>query len=124
MNYWNDGEYMGIGPAAWSYVNGERYKNIAALYDYAAASESGDCVEISERLDAGASSRMAAVLALRTRNGIRWAEFRRKYGDEFSDELREKLEGFPDGLVKNGEDRTALTPKGLRLGNSIWSEII
>jgi coproporphyrinogen III oxidase-like Fe-S oxidoreductase len=67
---------------------------------------------------------MSAVLALRTKRGIDWREFAARYGKNYADSIRRDLANFPPDLVANGDTRTSLTPKGLRLGNSIWAEII
>ncbi|MCL2684755.1 MAG: radical SAM family heme chaperone HemW, partial [Synergistaceae bacterium] len=34
MNYWTGGDYIGIGPAAWSYLDGVRFRNAASLEEY------------------------------------------------------------------------------------------
>ena len=63
LNYWREGEYLGIGPGAASYINGARMKNSGLLREYAAALDAGRLpIRESERLDAearGARSRGA-----------------------------------------------------------------
>jgi oxygen-independent coproporphyrinogen-3 oxidase len=124
LNYWDDGEYLGLGPSAWSQIGGERRKNAPLLGEYAALIASGDCVVYRERPDEESSARTAAVLALRTRVGIRWNAFARRHGALLAEKIRQDLSEFPPELAAHSEDSTFLTPKGLRLGNSIWSEII
>ncbi|MDR1965285.1 MAG: radical SAM family heme chaperone HemW, partial [Synergistaceae bacterium] len=48
LNYWGDGEYLGLGPSAWSCLGGSRSKNAASLGEYA-ASDAGSRPEFSER---------------------------------------------------------------------------
>ncbi|GHV52048.1 coproporphyrinogen III oxidase [Synergistales bacterium] len=124
INYWETGEYIGLGPAAWSYIDGTRFKNEPGLHKYAADLYDGRLpAEYSERLDEGASAREAAVLALRTARGIDIKAFTEKHG-EFADEIYEKLKSFPPSLLRLDKERASLTPKGFRVANRIWEEIV
>jgi oxygen-independent coproporphyrinogen-3 oxidase len=124
INYWDAGEYIGLGPAAWSCIDGTRFRNEPGLHKYAAVLSEGKLpAEYSERLDEGASAREAAVLALRTSRGIDIRAFGEKYG-KFAEEIYEKLKSFPSSLLRVDETRAALTPKGFRVANKIWEEII
>ena len=123
-NYWADGEYIGVGPSAWSYVNGVRFRNAAALDEYCELTLSGSPAVSSERMEGEKSARQSAVLALRTRRGIGWAEFAARYGDQIAKKIKDELRQFPGDLVHNGDGATNLTPKGFRVGNVIWSDII
>jgi oxygen-independent coproporphyrinogen-3 oxidase len=124
LNYWDDGEYLGLGPSAWSCLNGERFQNEPSLENYADTMARGYDAPVRERLDAEAAARLSAVLALRTNRGIVWEKFKKKHGPVYAGLLSGELSKFPPGLVLSAPDRTFLTPKGLRLGNSIWSAII
>ncbi|MDR1481414.1 MAG: radical SAM family heme chaperone HemW [Synergistaceae bacterium] len=125
MNYWADGEYVGIGPAAWSYVNGARRENAASLAGYARAiEEGGDALVFEERLTGERAARQAATLALRTKKGIDWDAFKSRYGEVFAEAIIRDLRRFPDTLVISDERRTALSSAGMRVGNTIWSDII
>lgn len=124
-NYWADGEYIGIGPAAWGYENGTRYRNAPTLDEYAKRiSRSASAVVFEERLEGERAARQAAVLSLRTMHGIDWKKFEARYGKIFADTIRDDLEKFPADLVSSTEKNSRLTAKGMRLGNSIWSEIV
>ena len=41
MNYWERGEYLGLGPGAWSFISGRRYANIADTTEYVQRLSSG-----------------------------------------------------------------------------------
>ncbi|MDR3354652.1 MAG: radical SAM family heme chaperone HemW [Synergistaceae bacterium] len=125
MNYWADGEYVGIGPAAWSFTNGARRANAASLAEYARMTErGGDAFVFEERIEGERAARQAAVLALRTKKGIDWSVFRSRYGDAFSDAIMRGLAKFPGELITCDERGAALSKKGMRVGDAIWSDII
>jgi oxygen-independent coproporphyrinogen-3 oxidase len=125
LNYWADGEYVGLGPAAWSYVGGTRSRNAPALDEYARLTAEGKSAAVyEERLPPAQASRQAAVLALRARGGIDWRSFEEKHGKAIKDEISEKLSRFPKSLVLSDRRRARLTAAGLRVANRIWEEII
>jgi oxygen-independent coproporphyrinogen-3 oxidase len=125
LNYWADGEYLGLGPAAWSYIGGERSKNAPELAEYARTAALGKSASVyAERLDPEPAARQAAVLALRTKKGLEWRSFEKRHGKTLKDEIAEKLSRFPKSMVINDEISARLTTAGLRVANRIWEEII
>lgn len=125
LRYWADGDYIGIGPAAWGYEDGRRYRNAPSLDAYAARVEAGEDTSVyEETLTGEAAARQAAVLALRTRDGIDWPRFASRYGAHIAEAIRAQLEQFPASLVTADSRGARLTPAGLRVANRIWSEII
>jgi oxygen-independent coproporphyrinogen-3 oxidase len=124
LNYWNDGDYIGLGPSACGYVNGVRWTNATRLDDYAAMTLRGLPTISEERLEGERAARQAAVLALRTKRGIVWKNFAKRYGIQAANAIRRDLERFPGDIATNGAEASSLTPKGFRLGNAVWSEII
>jgi oxygen-independent coproporphyrinogen-3 oxidase len=123
LNYWNDGEYAGFGPSAWSHADGERFGNAPSLDDYASLLSSSPVVS-SERIEGERAARQAAVLALRTNRGIDWAEFSKRYGTQCANAIRRDLSLLPHDLIVNGPANSHHTAKGLRLGNAIWTDIV
>jgi oxygen-independent coproporphyrinogen-3 oxidase len=124
LNYWSDGEYLGLGPSAWSYVGGARSKNAPTLAEYARMLESGSPEIYSERLEGEAAARQAAVLALRTAGGVDREKFADRYGEEHARAIMRDIAGFPGDLVDMDAKSVRLTAKGLRVGNAIWNEIV
>jgi len=124
MNYWTGGDYIGIGPAAWSYLDGVRFRNAASLEEYCRLTEFGSPVAFSEHVTGEAAAREAAVLGLRTGSGLDWARFVIRYGSIVTEKIKNELRQFPEDIVKNSEDFTRLTPKGFRVGNAVWREIV
>lgn len=124
LNYWEDGEYVGLGPSAWGSLGGVRYRNARTLSDYVALVREGSPTVFEERLGRERAARQAAVLALRTTRGIVWKIFEARHGHRVGAKLREELERFPSRLVRCDATGASLTPSGLRVGNAIWSEIV
>jgi oxygen-independent coproporphyrinogen-3 oxidase len=125
LNYWADGEYLGLGPAAWSNIGGERSKNAPELAEYARMAAQGKSASVyAERLAPEPAARQAAVLALRTKNGIEWHPFEERHGKTLKDEISEKLSRFPKSMVINDGISARLTAAGLRVANRIWEDII
>ncbi len=94
MNYWQRGEYIGVGLAASSFMNGKRLTNTFNLDDYMKCVISGffpavDCEEVSET-DAKFEK---VMLALRTSKGLSLSDYKK----EFSSDLEED---FPSALAK------------------------
>jgi oxygen-independent coproporphyrinogen-3 oxidase len=123
LNYWDDGEYAGFGPSAWSYSGGERFKNTPSLDNYA-LNTAGSPVIFRERLEGERAARQAAVLALRTKRGIDWIAFSKRYGAKYASAIRHELSQLPPDLTVNGPANSRHTAKGLRLGNAIWAGIV
>ena len=71
-----------------------------------------------------AAARQAAVLALRASRGIEWEKFSARHGKSAAEKIASELKNFPEDLVQSGEKSTRLTPKGFRVGNAIWREIV
>lgn len=125
INYWREGEYLGIGPGASGYLSGWRYKNVSGLGSYAQALRNGKCAIASgERLTARASAKEAAVLALRMTGGIDRNNYVEKYGAEAERKILEALKNFPNDLYFATDKNIALTKKGMRVANRIWEELV
>ena len=94
LNYWRRGEYIGVGLAASSFMNGKRFTNTFNLDDYMKCVISGffpavDCEEVSE-----ADAKFEKVmLALRTAEGLSLAEYEKEFSSSFE-------EDFPAALTK------------------------
>lgn len=125
LNYWREGEYLGAGPGASGYLGGWRYKNTGDFNIYAAKVNAGVMpVADGERLTDEKRAREAAVLALRTVSGINAGQYESEYGAGALAEIIKILEAMPSGLVEIACGRIALTRKGMRVANRIWSELI
>ena len=126
LAYWRQEDVLALGPAAWGYLGGLRYANPGTLEEYFAASRRGfqGVLEAGERLSRRGRAVEAAILLLRTRWGIDRADFVRRWGQGISSEVRDVLKKIPPHLVRMDAETAALTPEGMRVGNSIWAELM
>lgn len=126
LNYWVDGEYIGLGAGASSFFNGDRYKstNLPARY-IAQIVESETAVASRETPDRRQRMGEAVMLGLRLRQGLNLATFEKQFGISFQDafgDTIEKLQGMD--LLEISGGRTTLTRKGLFLADSVIIEFI
>ncbi|MBR2930318.1 MAG: radical SAM family heme chaperone HemW [Clostridia bacterium] len=119
--YWKDGEYIGVGCAAYSYFEGERYGNPRSLEAYLR----GDLRCEVEAVDRAAHRFEYAMLALRLKEGIDLGEYERLFGRSFTDGIEDRLDRFISmGLMTMAEGRLAFTDRGFYLSNSVMADIV
>jgi oxygen-independent coproporphyrinogen-3 oxidase len=122
LSYWRQANVLALGPSAWGYLDGLRYRNVAPLSQYLL--EDGLRWAWTERLPLEGRAREAAILALRTRWGIRWKTFRRRFGEEISKKIGGILSELPCNLFEKRNGRLSLSGRGFRLGNAIWERLV
>ena len=85
-NYWANGEYVGLGVGAASYLGGVRSTHTRELDAYVDAALAGGAIPgDAECLEGAARLGEAAMLALRTAEGVDIAAFAERYGVDFHD---------------------------------------
>jgi oxygen-independent coproporphyrinogen-3 oxidase len=108
--YWDQGNYAGIGSAAHSHHDGERWWNVRTPERYIDAVTSGRSPEAGrEVLTTGQRAFEASSLSLRTPRGVPWEDLER------TDELA--------GLIERRGERAVLTVRGRLLANEVSSRI-
>lgn len=117
--YWTDGDYLGLGPSAQSYVAGNRFGNIASLDAYSSRLQ-GDQLPATDRrlLTPDEQRRDALIFGLRLLQGVPNNLTIRDA--EQSNILRQLTER---GLIVNEHGRIKLTPLGRRFADSVASEL-
>lgn len=123
LNYWNGGEYLGLGPKSFSFLNYTYIKN-GNLFFYLSSIEKNKKPIIKiYYLNKEKLKRIMFILSLRKTNGLDLKEFEKKYGniDELYNELK-KLE--KDGLIKIYQNNLKLSTKGILISNEIFSDLI
>lgn len=126
MSYWQDVPYLGIGAAAHSYLDGQRYENMADIAGYIKAVTEGESVTSEEE---PATRQIAmeeyAFLALRMVRGISRDGFMARFGvtlESVYGEVIARLEA--QGLLQTTPEAVALTPLGMKLGNQVFAEFL
>ena len=126
LNYWVDGEYLGLGAGASSFFNDDRFKNTNLPARYIAQiNESRTAVESRETPDRRQRMGEAVMLGLRLRAGLSLSQFKKQFGISFQDAFVNTIEKLEEtGLIKINEDNVALTDEGLFLADSVIVEFI
>lgn len=120
--YWQCGEYIGLGTAAHSYIDGKRFYNTSDLSEYMSEKKrSGDVTVLTEHDKIGEFM----IMGLRMNKGISENEFFKRFGKSVDELYSHELERFINGgfiIRKNG--RIALTDSGRDVSNSILCEFV
>jgi oxygen-independent coproporphyrinogen-3 oxidase len=125
-NYWQNGEYVGLGVGAASYRGAERSTHTRELARYVEAALAGGPIpgEV-ERLEGAARAGEAAMLALRTSEGVDVAAFAERYGVDFRDFYRPVLTDMrATGTIDVTPTHVRLTRRGRFLANDVCAEFV
>ncbi len=126
LRYWKRGEYLGLGAAAHSYIEGVRYAYERDALSYIESLESGkmpDACE-SEALSAGDLICEAIMLSLRLEEGLDLEEFEKEFGKEERDSLEKRVRPYVGKFMTLDSGRLKFTSEGFLVSNTILSEII
>ncbi len=117
--YWHCDETLGIGPAAHSFLAGRRFYFPPSVHDYLAGRSPVDD-------GPGGDFTEYAMLQLRLREGLQFAECRRRYGEGFPPpELVRRAETLARReLVTVDETGVRLTVQGNLVSNAILAELL
>jgi oxygen-independent coproporphyrinogen-3 oxidase len=124
LNYWRGGEYLGLGPAAASHLEGKRFKNKPDLDAYL-ADPTGQIEELEE-LPPDQKAAEEAVLRLRLlQEGLDVNDLLDKFGDENVIAVAARLNTLAkEGLLKRNGPRYFLPPDKALVSNSILARVI
>lgn len=120
VNYWRCGEYIGLGAAAHSHMNGVRYCNVGDMEKYISGAP-------REETALSAEDKIAEfmITGLRMNAGISAEEFKTRFGRDISEVFGAQLEKFMKlGLMKFERGNYSLTPKGIDVSNSVLCEFV
>ena len=124
LNYWRGGDYLGLGPAAASHLDGKRFKNYANLDAYLA--DPTGPIEYIEELSKKEKAAEEAILRLRLlEEGLNTSELAAKFGNENVKNIIDRL----DEMVREGSliaegTRYRLTPSRIMTSNPIYAGVI
>jgi oxygen-independent coproporphyrinogen-3 oxidase len=126
QNYWEGGDYLGLGPAAHSFVNGQRLFNPSDLASWMRIVTSGRLALKAD--ESGMDQRMieAVMLGLRTSKGINRAGFSQRFGQALEQRLNTEQYNL---LVESGHvvpDRgyVRLSDEGLLVADEITRRLL
>ncbi|GJQ60042.1 MAG: coproporphyrinogen III oxidase [Candidatus Scalindua sp.] len=124
--YWKNREYVGIGPGAFSYLNGERFSNIRNVKDYlSAVSSKRSVISFSEKLSPERRASETLIMALRLIRGISRKEFFDRSGFDVMDLFKEQVNDLVKAdLICLDNKRVRLTKRGVSFADSVMMEFV
>ena len=115
--YWANAEYLGLGPGAFSYIDGRRFQLAGSVDEYLKKMKAGDFSAREEgTLSKEAREAESFVLALRLLKGVPKQKFRRVISRK-KDTIRELI---AKGLLN---EKFALTERGQLFAETVFSEL-
>ena len=135
LNCWEQKEYIGLGLAAYSYLNGVRYGNTSNIEEYinvqdfynrSELEESGIRIRIVDEVQTLEDKRKEyMLLGLRKIEGVSIQKFKEKFVENPIFLFRKELEKLVnEELIAIDGDCIRLTNKGLDLANIVWEEFV
>lgn len=125
MHYWERGEYLGLGPGAWSFIAGRRYANMADTAEYVQRLSSGlSPIDAQETVGPCSSARETVLLRLRTTKGLDLFGFEQEFGTGLLRLLTRNAVPLRDaGLLRVKEGRMTLTNRGILLSDEALARL-
>jgi oxygen-independent coproporphyrinogen-3 oxidase len=125
-NYWANGEYIGLGVGAASYLNGVRSVHSRDLETYIAAALEGRAIPSeSEELEGAKRAGEAVMLALRTSQGVSLQAFKERYGVDFLNFYAPVIQRYSDeGMLEVDATHARLTRRGRFMANDVCAAFV
>lgn len=124
IGYWTHKNYLGLGLAAHSFIQGVRFSNTECLSTYIAALNTlNSPIEYSEKIEQSDLFDETIMLEIRMNKGINISTLKEKFGnvenlDQKIHKLKEKK------LLENTSEYIKLTQKGRELCNTVILELV
>lgn len=124
--YWKSMNYLGVGSASTSFIDGKRIKNIENVKAYIDGIMDNKSIVLEEKENSKEDNIEEFVfMGLRMIEGISKEEFKRRFKSDiyeiYSKEIKKNIE---NGLLLEVGDRLKLTEKGIEFSNSVMSDFI
>lgn len=125
LKYWMGREYVGFGPGAHSYFNGQRYSYCRDLDRYIqGVPVVGSILDDSQSISPLEQAREYLLLRMRTHRGVEEWEYRRKFGLNF-EPISRRLEFFErHHWAEQSDHRWHFTPEGFLLSNTLILDLL
>jgi len=124
--YWRNLPYLGLGPAAYSYLNNRRFGNEKSLEKYIKRINEGKSAEAeSESLPLRIRMAETVILGLRLLKGIDLNEFALRFGKRLEEVYPQQIDKFVKlKLIEHDGKIIRLTRKGLAVSNQVFVEFV
>lgn len=121
LKYWQSKPYLGIGPSAHSYVNGERFAFSSSTDDFVASKNVWqDTISAGK----GGDWEEYAMLRLRLNPGLSLSVLEKEFGTDTT-HIRQRLEPMiKQGYATLKNNYITFTPKGFLISNYLTGELL
>jgi oxygen-independent coproporphyrinogen III oxidase len=126
LNYWEGGDYIGLGMAAHSHLQGERFWNADTFPQYLQMmEEKRNAVVGREKLAPHAKLVETFLFGLRMNKGVDLSQLERRFGCEMAADKKEMLENLIEtGLLEEKGPRILTTARGRVVLDEISANLI
>jgi oxygen-independent coproporphyrinogen III oxidase len=126
LTYWRNEPYLGLGPAAASYIAGVRRINSPDVNAYIRAIDAGrQPPGESERITGRAEMAETLMLALRMSRGADRQAFAERFGMDPTDAFAETIKRYCDqGAMLIDSERIRIAPQAMLVSNTIIADIL
>ncbi len=125
LNYWQGGEYIGLGVGAHSYRGGKLFWNVSRLNVYMEkVRESGCAIDGSQQLDAHGQLKQAVLIGLRMNRGVQVETIEQALRCSLTGEEHERIEHFiQHGFFIRDDGYLKATEKGRLVLDELCSQL-
>ena len=126
LAYWNMDNWIGVGSASASYMDGKRIKNISSVEEYInSINEKGEAIEEIINNSKNDNMEEFMFMGLRKINGIDENEFKNRFSMNINDVYGEIINKYIDaGLLIRESGRIFLSEKGIEISNIIMADFL
>ena len=126
LAYWNMDNWIGVGSASASYMDGKRIKNISSVEEYInSINEKGEAIEEIINKKKNDNMEEFMFMGLRKINGIDENEFKNRFSMNINDVYGEIINKYIDaGLLIRESGRIFLSEKGIEISNIIMADFL
>ena len=126
LAYWNMDNWIGVGSASASYMDGKRIKNISSVEEYInSINAKGEAIEEIINNSKNDNMEEFMFMGLRKINGIDENEFKNRFSMNINDVYGEIINKYIDaGLLIRESGRIFLSEKGIEISNIIMADFL
>ncbi|WP_288678187.1 radical SAM family heme chaperone HemW [uncultured Clostridium sp.] len=126
LAYWNMDNWIGVGSASASYMDGKRIKNINSVEEYInSINEKGEAIEEIINNSKNDNMEEFMFMGLRKINGIDENEFKNRFSMNINDVYGEIINKYIDeGLLIRESGRIFLSEKSIEISNIIMADFL
>ncbi len=121
LKYWSCDEYIGVGLAAHSYIDGVRYANTSCMKNYLEGKTEEERISLTKK----DMKSEYIIMSLRLANGIDTKLYKKKFKSDLYDEYGEIIDKYIKyGLLEKNGVFYRLTDDGINVSNTVMCEFM